>query len=138
MWLNGPTQWEDHKLGKKHRKGIKQKPGLFKAVKKSWAEFKGKTDRLKSKKVLCMRYTSEDRGQRRVAVTHMAGEDLAIVLLDIREPSNVFVERVAAAVGLQEHLIDGTEVLITLVLPSGKRLVADEKVTMGFVLGGQD
>ena len=114
------------------------KPGFFKAVKKSWAEFKGNTDRLKSKKVLCMRYTSEDRGQRRVAVTNMAGEDLAIVLLDIREPSNVFVERVAAAVGLQEHLIDGTEVLIALVLPSGKRLVADEKVTMGFVLGEQD
>ena len=20
MWLNGPTQWQDHKLGKKHRK----------------------------------------------------------------------------------------------------------------------
>ena len=89
MLLNGPTQWEDHKLGKKHRKGIKNNPGLFKAVKKSWAEFKGKTDRLKSKKVLCMCYTSEDRGQRRVAVTNMAREDITIVLLDIREPSNV-------------------------------------------------
>ena len=20
MWLNGPTQWEDHKIGKKHKK----------------------------------------------------------------------------------------------------------------------
>jgi hypothetical protein len=22
MWLNGPTQWEDHKIGKKHKKNI--------------------------------------------------------------------------------------------------------------------
>ena len=24
MWLNGPTQWEDHKIGKKHAKNIKR------------------------------------------------------------------------------------------------------------------
>ena len=24
MWLNGPTQWEDHKIGKKHRKNVKK------------------------------------------------------------------------------------------------------------------
>ena len=23
MWLNGPSQWEDHKLGKKHRKATR-------------------------------------------------------------------------------------------------------------------
>ena len=23
MWLNGPTQWEDHKIGKKHKKNIR-------------------------------------------------------------------------------------------------------------------
>ena len=23
MWLNGPTQWEDHKIGKKHTKNVK-------------------------------------------------------------------------------------------------------------------
>ena len=22
MWLNGPTQWEDHKIGKKHKKNV--------------------------------------------------------------------------------------------------------------------
>ena len=30
MWLNGPTQWEDHKIGKKHKKNVgraKQKGG---------------------------------------------------------------------------------------------------------------
>ena len=26
MWLNGPTQWEDHKIGKKHKKHSKPKP----------------------------------------------------------------------------------------------------------------
>ena len=26
MCLNGPTQWEDHKIGKKHRKHLKAKP----------------------------------------------------------------------------------------------------------------
>ena len=25
MWLNGPTQWEDHKIGKKHKKNVRQK-----------------------------------------------------------------------------------------------------------------
>ena len=25
MWLNGITQWEDHKIGKKHRKNLKGK-----------------------------------------------------------------------------------------------------------------
>ena len=25
MWLNGPTQWEDHKIGKKHKKRSKRK-----------------------------------------------------------------------------------------------------------------
>ena len=25
MWINGPTQWEDHKVGKKHRKNPTQK-----------------------------------------------------------------------------------------------------------------
>jgi len=25
MWLNGPTQWEDHKIGKKHKKNLKKK-----------------------------------------------------------------------------------------------------------------
>ena len=24
MWLNGPTQWEDHKIGKKHKKNVKK------------------------------------------------------------------------------------------------------------------
>ena len=24
MWLNGPTQWEDHKIGKKHKKNLKK------------------------------------------------------------------------------------------------------------------
>ena len=24
MWLNGRTQWEDHKIGKRHRKNLKQ------------------------------------------------------------------------------------------------------------------
>ena len=23
MWLNGPSQWEDHKFGKKHRKAAR-------------------------------------------------------------------------------------------------------------------
>jgi hypothetical protein len=27
MWLNGPTQWEDHKIGKKHRKNLKRSKG---------------------------------------------------------------------------------------------------------------
>lgn len=27
MWLNGPTQWEDHKIGKKHRKNTQKKTG---------------------------------------------------------------------------------------------------------------
>ena len=26
MWLNGPTQWEDHKIGKEHKKHSKPKP----------------------------------------------------------------------------------------------------------------
>ena len=90
MYVNGPTQWEDRKIGKKHRMLVKKKTALFKAVKKSWAEFKAKTDAVKPKKLLCMRYTSYDRRQRRVVVTNMAAEGLAIVLLDIREPSNVF------------------------------------------------
>ena len=25
MWLNGPTQWEDHKWGKKHKKNLQRK-----------------------------------------------------------------------------------------------------------------
>ena len=25
MWLNGPTQWEDHKIGKKHKKHVRQR-----------------------------------------------------------------------------------------------------------------
>ena len=24
MWLNGPTQWEDHKIGKKHKKCLRK------------------------------------------------------------------------------------------------------------------
>ena len=24
IWLNGPTQWDDHKLGKKHRKNVEK------------------------------------------------------------------------------------------------------------------
>ena len=24
MWLNGGTQWEDHKIGKKHKKNVKK------------------------------------------------------------------------------------------------------------------
>ena len=24
MWLNGPTQWADHKLGKKHKKNVRR------------------------------------------------------------------------------------------------------------------
>ena len=24
MWLNGPTQWEDHKIGKKHKKNLRK------------------------------------------------------------------------------------------------------------------
>ena len=28
MWVNGPTQWEDHKIGKKHNKNLKKKPIL--------------------------------------------------------------------------------------------------------------
>jgi hypothetical protein len=27
MWLNGPTQWEDHKIGKKHKKNLKRNKG---------------------------------------------------------------------------------------------------------------
>ena len=27
MWLSGPTQWEDHKIGKKHRKNTQKKAG---------------------------------------------------------------------------------------------------------------
>ena len=27
MWLNGPTQWEDHRIGKKHRKNLKRQEG---------------------------------------------------------------------------------------------------------------
>jgi hypothetical protein len=23
MWLNGPAQWEDHKIGKKHKKNVR-------------------------------------------------------------------------------------------------------------------
>ena len=26
MWLNGPTQWQDHRIGKKHKKNSKPKP----------------------------------------------------------------------------------------------------------------
>ena len=26
MWLNGPTQWEDHKVGKKHKKNSRRPP----------------------------------------------------------------------------------------------------------------
>ena len=68
----------------------------------------------------------------------MAGEDLANVLLDIRERSTELFKRVASAVGHQEHYPDGREVLMSLFLPSGKLLVADAKVTMGSVLGEQD
>ena len=25
MWLNGPTQWEDHKIGKKHKKNVRRR-----------------------------------------------------------------------------------------------------------------
>ena len=56
MYLNGPTQWENHKIGKKHRKAIAPYPGLFKLVHLAWAEFKAKTDGLKLKKVLYLRY----------------------------------------------------------------------------------
>ena len=31
-WLNGPGQWEDHKIGKKHRKNTQKKSGLQKGV----------------------------------------------------------------------------------------------------------
>ena len=27
MWLNGPIQWEDHKIGKKHQKNVQKKAG---------------------------------------------------------------------------------------------------------------
>ena len=56
MYLNGPTQWENHKIGKKHRKAVTPYPGLFKLVHLAWAEFKAKTDGLKLKKVLYLRY----------------------------------------------------------------------------------
>ena len=65
----------------------------------------------------------------------MAGEDLANVLLDIRERSTELFKRVASAVGHQEHYPDGREVLISLCLPNGRLLLAGEEVTMGFVLG---
>ena len=26
-WLNGPTQWEDHRIGKKHKKNLKRQQG---------------------------------------------------------------------------------------------------------------
>ena len=26
MWLNGPTQWEDHKIGRKHKKHTSMTP----------------------------------------------------------------------------------------------------------------
>ena len=25
MWLNGPTQWEDHKIGKTHKKHVRRR-----------------------------------------------------------------------------------------------------------------
>ena len=31
MWLNGPTQWEDHKIGKKHKKNVKKPKAKAKA-----------------------------------------------------------------------------------------------------------
>ena len=27
MWLNGPTSWLDHKIGKKHKKNVRKPPG---------------------------------------------------------------------------------------------------------------
>jgi len=33
MWLNGPCQWEDHKIGKKHKKNDrKQRGGVSEAT----------------------------------------------------------------------------------------------------------
>ena len=31
MWLNGPTQWEDHRIGKKHKKNIWRQENGFPA-----------------------------------------------------------------------------------------------------------
>jgi len=43
MWLNGPTQWEDHKIGKKHKKNVK-KGGANKGISSSTpTSVKGKT-----------------------------------------------------------------------------------------------
>ena len=32
MWLNGLTQWKDHKIGKKHRKNVKKGPLCMRTV----------------------------------------------------------------------------------------------------------
>ena len=42
MWLNGPTQWEDHKIGKKHKKNVKKGgPSKTPASSKAKANAKG-------------------------------------------------------------------------------------------------
>ena len=28
MWLNGPLQWQDHQVGKKHRKALQRRRGV--------------------------------------------------------------------------------------------------------------
>ena len=37
MWLNGPTQWEDHKIGKKHRKNLRRRGQPPKCSRNSYA-----------------------------------------------------------------------------------------------------
>ena len=40
MWLSGATQWEDHKIGKKHKKNDPTKTRTPKADKKQWEDHK--------------------------------------------------------------------------------------------------
>ena len=42
MWLNGPTQWEDHKIGKKHTKNINRSKAGQKSKAKAKAKAKAK------------------------------------------------------------------------------------------------
>ena len=40
MWLNGAPQWEDHKIGKYHKKHYPTKTRTPKADKKQWEDHK--------------------------------------------------------------------------------------------------
>ena len=41
MWLNGPTQWEDHKIGKKHKKNLRRRDQPPKCSRNSYAGDEG-------------------------------------------------------------------------------------------------